>query len=162
MEAKNKVEISIGGYSYTLVGRESVEYLNELAEYVDNRINRIMCSNNNLGIKDAGVLTAFNIADDLFKLKDEYEDSGKVGELNKEIDELRCENAKLKKELAQDYGDNRYKEELKKAYDNISNLLIERDKMLEELAAEKEKNNNLHFSLVELKSALVDNETPLQ
>lgn len=162
MEGKNKVEISIGGYSYTLVGKEPVEYLNELAAYVDNRINRIMCSNNNLGIKDAGVLTAFNIADELFKLKDEYEDGTKVGKLNREIDELRCENAKLKKELSQDSGGSKYKDELKKAYENISNLLIERDKMLEDLAAEREKNNNLHFSLVELKSALVDNDTPLQ
>ena len=162
MEGKNKIEINIGGYNYTLVGKEPVEYLHELAGYVDNRINRIMCSNNNLGIKDAGVLTAFNIADELFKLRDEYNDAGKVGELKKEIDEIRCENAKLKKELSEDVSDNKYKEELKKAYENISNLLIERDKMLEELANEKEKNNNLHFSLVELKSALVDDESQLQ
>lgn len=161
MQEKNKVEISIGGYNYTLVGKEPVEYLNDLAKYVDERINKIMCSNNNLGIKDAGVLTAFNIADELFKLKDKYDDS-KVGELKKEIDEIRYENAKLKKELAKDTSDSRYKDELKNAYDNISNLLIERDKMLEELAKEKEKSNNLHFSLVELKAAMVDNKTPLQ
>ena len=162
MEGKNKLEISIGGYNYTLVGKEPVEYLNELAKYVDNRINKIMSSNNNLGIKDAGVLTAFNIADELFKLRDKYDANSKVGELKREIDEVRCENAKLKKELSQDYNNNKYKEELKKAYDNISNLLIERDKMLEELACEKERNNNLSFSLVELKAALVDEGAPLQ
>lgn len=162
MEGKNKLEIIIGGYNYTLVGKEPIEYLNELARYVDNRINRIMSSNNNLGIKDAGVLAAFNIADELFKLKDQYDGASEIPELKKEIDEIRCENAKLKKELAEDYSDSKYKEELKKAYENISNLLIERDRMLEELASEKEKNNNLHFSLVELKASLVDDEAPLQ
>ncbi|MBP5426315.1 MAG: cell division protein ZapA [Clostridiales bacterium] len=162
MDGKNKVEISISGYNYTLVGKEPVEYLHELAEYVDNRINRIMCSNNNLGLKDAGVLTAFNIADELFKVRQEYEDGNKIAALKKEIDELKCDNAKLKNELSEDKSVNNYKEELKLAYENISNLLIERDKMLEELAKEKEKSNNLHFSLIELKSALVDDKSRLQ
>jgi cell division protein ZapA len=75
MAEKNKVQINISGYSYTLVGRESVEYLNELASYIDNKINKIMCGNNNLGIKDAGILTAFNVADELFKLQKECENN---------------------------------------------------------------------------------------
>lgn len=169
MENKNKVEINISGYSYTLVGKESTEYLQELANYIDGRINKILSSNNNLGIKDAGILTAFNVADELFKLQKEVSDRPtqeelkmKLEEATEEIKELREENSKLRQNALENVSDNNFKEELQQAYENISTLLLERDKMLEELAKEKEKNTNLHFSLIELKSELVQNSSRLQ
>lgn len=166
---KNKVEINISGHSYTLVGKESTEYLNELGKYVDERIHKIMSSNNSLGVKDASILTAFNIADELFKLREDCESNKQELEMQQRVDklkeeniELKRENDELRKQTLENTQDSDYKEELKQAYDNISNLLLERDKMLEELASEKEKNTNLHFSLVELKSSLVDNDVALQ
>ena len=68
----------------------------------------------------------------------------------------------LRKEALANVNDNNFKEELQQAYEQISTLLLERDKMLEELSKEKEKNTNLHFSLVELKSELVQNSSTLQ
>lgn len=169
MVEKNKIEINISGYSYTLVGRESVEYLNELASYVDNKINKIMRANNNLGLKDAGVLTALNIADELFKLQKECENDEKRLRLEEENAKLREEILKLEKEnndFEKDYfvnkNDDDLRNELKQAYDSISNLLLERDKILEDLSKEKEKNTNLHFSLVELKSSMIEEKTRLQ
>ena len=169
MEDKNKVEINISGYSYTLVGKESTEYLQELAGYIDGRINKILASNNNLGIKDAGILTAFNVADELFKLRKEIQDKPTDEELALELEATKEENKKLKeennelrKEALANVNDNNFKEELQQAYEQISTLLLERDKMLEELSKEKEKNTNLHFSLVELKSELVQNSSTLQ
>lgn len=166
---KNRVEINISGYSYTLVGKESIEYLDGLAKYIDERIQKILSANNNLGIKDAGILTAFNVADELFKLREEYNENKQEAGAKQELEKLQLENKLLReendglrKEALENTGDNNFKEELKQAYENISNLLIERDKMLEELACEKEKNTNLHFSLVELKSALVENNVTYQ
>ena len=98
MAEKNKIEINISGYSYTLVGKESVEYLNELASYVSNKVSKIMCGNNNLGIKDAGILTALNIADELFKLQRECENNEKELRLKEENGHIREELVKLKKE----------------------------------------------------------------
>ena len=169
MEDKNKVEINISGYNYTLVGKESTEYLQELASYIDGRINKILSSNNNLGIKDAGILTAFNVADELFKLRKENEERPTDEELRANLEaakeenkKLREENNDLRKEALENVNDNHYKEELQQAYEQISTLLLERDKMLEELSKEKERNTNLHFSLVELKSELVQNSSTLQ
>ena len=166
---KNKVEIDIGGHSYTLIGRETKEYLNELGKYVDEKIHNIMSSNGSLGVKDASILTAFNIADELFKLREDYKSNKQELEIQQQVDklleenlELKKENDELKKQSLENSEDGDYKQELQQAYDNISNLLLERDKMLEELAAEKEKNTNLHFSLVELKSSMVKNDVTLQ
>ena len=166
---KNKIEINISGHSYTLVGKETTEYLNELGKYVDERIHNIMSSNSSLGVKDASILTAFNIADELFKLREHCDSNKNELEIQQQLDKLTQENMELKKQNDElkklkldNTEDSGYRQELQQAYDNISNLLLERDKMLEELAAEKEKNNNLHFSLVELKSSLVKNDVALQ
>ena len=143
--------------------------MQELSSYIDGRIKKILSNNNNLGIKDAGILTAFNVADELFKLKKEIQEKPTDEELRFQLEEtreenkrLREENNALRKEALNNMGDNNFKEELQHAYEQISTLLIERDKMLEELASEKEKNTNLHFSLVELKSELVQNNSTLQ
>lgn len=165
MADKNEVEINISGYSYTLVGKESVEYLNELANYVSNKVSKIMCGNNNLSIKDAWILAALNSADELFKLRRECENNEKELRLKEENSHIREELLKLKKEndkLRRDpllnKSDSDLRNELKKAYDSISNLLLERDEILEDLSKEKEKNTNLYFLLVELKSSMVQDK----
>ena len=62
-----KVAVKINGKEYNLVGREDEQYLKDVAEFVDSRINEIKAKNPLLSLVDASVLASINIADDLYK-----------------------------------------------------------------------------------------------
>ena len=63
----NTVTVIINGIEYNLRGKEDERYLSEVAAYVDNKIREISGSNKKLNTSSAAVLTAVNIADELFK-----------------------------------------------------------------------------------------------
>jgi len=81
---KNKTVVTVRGKEYTLVGTESVEYMQRVAGYVDRRMNEISFSNY-LPDDRLMTLTAINIADELLKSKDE------VNMMRKEMTQLRQE-----------------------------------------------------------------------
>ncbi|PRR82904.1 Cell division protein ZapA [Clostridium vincentii] len=66
-----KVTVNINNREYNLKGVENEKYLKEVAEYVDSKIREITSKNSFLSTGDAGVLTAINIADELYKVDKE-------------------------------------------------------------------------------------------
>lgn len=63
--------VEILGSEYRLAGEDS-SYLKQLAQYVDSQLR--VCSEGEMVYSSGrlGILTCLNIADQLFKLKDEY------------------------------------------------------------------------------------------
>ena len=70
----NTVTVKINGVEYNLRGKEDEKYLFDVAEYVDSKIREISSNNKKLSISSVAVLTAVNIADELFKCDLEIND----------------------------------------------------------------------------------------
>jgi len=62
----NRVVISICGEEYTFVAEESAAYMQKVGSYVGEKMQEVLGSAK-VGRTDAAVLTAANIADELFK-----------------------------------------------------------------------------------------------
>ena len=62
----NRVVISICGEEYTFVAEEAPSYMQKVGAYVNEKMDEILTSAK-VGRTDAAVLTAANIADELFK-----------------------------------------------------------------------------------------------
>lgn len=69
----NTVTIKVAGVEYNLKGRENSDYLVNVANYVDGKIKEISINNNKLSTSSVAVLSALNIADELFKAEEEVE-----------------------------------------------------------------------------------------
>ena len=68
-----KVQVKIYGQTYSITGDKTNEQIQEIADYVDERmrlISKIMGRN---GTSSTAVLTAVNIGEELFDLKEEIE-----------------------------------------------------------------------------------------
>jgi cell division protein ZapA len=74
MSQKNKVIVRIHGQEYKLMSDDTREYMQGLANFVDDRMQEIANGNSKLSTAMMAVLTALNIADDYYKLKSQYED----------------------------------------------------------------------------------------
>lgn len=79
---KNKTVVTVRGKEYTLVGTEPVEYLQRVAVYVDRRMTEISFSSYQSDDR-LTTLTALNLADELFKSKDE------IKAMRKELAQMR-------------------------------------------------------------------------
>ncbi len=62
----NRVVMSICGEDYTFVAEESAAYMQRVGSYVSEKLEEVLKSSK-VGRTDAAVLTAANIADELFK-----------------------------------------------------------------------------------------------
>lgn len=62
----NRVTMNICGEEYTFVAEEAPSYMQKVGAYVDEKMNELLESAK-VGRTDAAVLTAANIADELFK-----------------------------------------------------------------------------------------------
>ena len=62
------VTVKINGLEYNLKGKEDEEYLLNVAGYVDGKIREISSNKKNLGSTAIAVLSAINIADELYKV----------------------------------------------------------------------------------------------
>ncbi len=68
MTNKKKVDIVIDGRNFTVVGNESEDYIKSLAAYVDSKMKEVTKNNKKLSYSMASILTAFNIADNYYKV----------------------------------------------------------------------------------------------
>lgn len=68
---KNRVHVRIYGEEYTMKGDASPEYMKRVAHYVDEKMKQIGQANSRLGINKVAVLTAINMADELFRVRKE-------------------------------------------------------------------------------------------
>ena len=125
----NIVRVIINGVEYSLKGEEREEYLHKVASYVDKKIMEIKDNNNKLSTSSAAVLTAVNIADELFKIKNEVNELfQKVEEIYNDDKRLKDENASLKKQLKhlENYN-TELMEKIKKSNNNEYILRLEQD-----------------------------------
>ena len=63
---ENRVVVSICGEDYTFVAEEAPSYMQRVGSYVSEKMEAVL-SGARVGRTDAAVLTAANIADELFK-----------------------------------------------------------------------------------------------
>ncbi len=68
---KNKVAVRIMGQEYIVCSEDSREFIQRVANYVDDKMREIKKKNSKLSTTFVSVLTALNVADDYFKLTDE-------------------------------------------------------------------------------------------
>ena len=108
MAETNKMSVTIHGRKYVITAPESKDYIADIAEYVDSRINSVLENNPNLTVDKACVLTALNIADDYFKALEKTEavadNTGNAYEQTVEkenIDDYKAEILNLKERLKQ-------------------------------------------------------------
>lgn len=89
LKTNGGTHVEILGSEYRLAGEDS-SYLKKLAQYVDSQLRA--CSENGLVYSSGrlGILTCLNVADQLFKLKNEYREfaSDITGHIEKAIDRI--------------------------------------------------------------------------
>lgn len=73
IENKKRVEVEIYGKKYIVRGDADDEHILKVADYVDIKMNMIAQRNPHLSGKQLAVLAALNIADELYRLQDDYD-----------------------------------------------------------------------------------------
>ena len=68
------VEVYILGQRYTIKGDAPEEHIKKLAAYVDKKLKEVLISSPNITPVKASILAALDIADELFRLKNEQEE----------------------------------------------------------------------------------------
>lgn len=71
--AENSYIFEIMGDEYVVKGTDTPEYMEEIIGHLESVINNIMSSNQKLMKSQVAVLAALKIADELYKLRQEYE-----------------------------------------------------------------------------------------
>ncbi len=96
---ENRVTVSICGEDYNLVAEEAPSYMQKVGGYVDTKMSELIAAAK-VGRTDAAVLTAVNIADELFKEREATEAlRAQVKEYSDEATRARNETSELKREL---------------------------------------------------------------
>jgi len=71
-DEQNRVEVEIYGVRYTLKGDVSPEMMISMSRDVDEKMRLALQRNPRLSLYKAAILTALNIAEELYILKEEY------------------------------------------------------------------------------------------
>jgi len=79
----SKITVSIYNEDYVVKGNENGEYIHMLAAYVDHRMKMLGQRNSQLSTTKIAVLTALNLADELNKLQEDYDELTRVLEEEK-------------------------------------------------------------------------------
>ena len=102
----NRVVVTICGEDYTFVAEESTSYMQKVGSYVGDKMTEIL-NGAKVGRTDAAVLTAANIADELFKAQAASEQLrsqikgylDEAGKAQAEVSELKREIFRLQQKL---------------------------------------------------------------
>ena len=102
----NRVVISICGEEYTFIADESAAYMQKVGSYVSEKMEEVL-SSAKVGRTDAAILTAANIADELFKAQTASEQLrsqikgylDEAGRAQSEVSELTREVFRLQQRL---------------------------------------------------------------
>ena len=73
MDNIRRVNVRIQGKEYNVMCIEDEEYIQRIAYFVDRKINQVSTANPRLSTAMAAVLTALNIADEMFKNNEQIE-----------------------------------------------------------------------------------------
>ncbi|MGM0396238.1 MAG: cell division protein ZapA [Bacillota bacterium] len=170
MTEERKINVLIDGRNFTVVGAEDERYVRELAAYVDSGIKKMSSKNERLSPTMAATLTAFNIADELFKVQEEHKSLKKkskeplekydslkkeVEDANKKIREMESKSLQYQDEVIKTKLS---KEELFGEINGLKESIIKKDddihKCQENLKGYKEKHFKTQMEIVELRKQL--------
>jgi cell division protein ZapA len=84
-EEKTKVTVKIYGEDYVVKGYANPDYIEGIGAYVDRKMHLIGQKNSHLPLTKVAVLAALNIADELYKLQEDYDSLAKLLEEEKLI-----------------------------------------------------------------------------
>lgn len=163
MSNRNKVIVRIYGQEYTMVSSESREYMQRVANYVDDKMDDIAKKSKKLSTAMVAVLTALNVADDYFKTKMQLEGLEKEAMRPlKDLEDVRAQLAvatSLMEEKGQEYKEiiRQLEEDLEQSnhknedhasllteIEHLNNLLRDKEKEMEKvLKANVELQNKL-------------------
>lgn len=108
MADRNKVFVRIAGNEYVLCGGEAAEYIQKVALYVDRKACEIMRANHTLSTSMASVLTAVNVADEMFKIRETKESLQlELEQTQKAFQELKLDKAALTQQFQKTNEENR-------------------------------------------------------
>lgn len=68
----HRTEVHILGQSYIVKGEDPPEHINEIAQYVDQKLKEVHSHFPSITPLKAAILTALNIADELHKARNAY------------------------------------------------------------------------------------------
>ena len=102
----NRITVSICGGDYTLLAEENPSYMQKVGAYVGDKMSEVLTSTR-VGRTDAAVLTAVNIADELFKAQAAAEQLRRqikgyldeAGKAQSQVSELKREVVRLQQRL---------------------------------------------------------------
>lgn len=127
-----KVIVNIFGKEYTISGNESSEKIINVAAYVDGKMREIeSATSGRLSMSHTAVLAAINIADDMFKLKEEQEE---IIRTNEKLEGDTQHYIQLWDEAKKSFSE--YKEDttiLRKRNDELRDKLTEKENEIEKL-----------------------------
>ena len=73
------VEVEIFGQTFHIAAGDATPvYIQSLAYYVDEKMRTLASATKTMSLNRVAILTALNIADDLLKLRDSYEQSARL------------------------------------------------------------------------------------
>ncbi|WP_446897581.1 cell division protein ZapA [Clostridium sp. LBM24168] len=180
----NVVTVVINGIEYNLKGDEQEEYLHRLASYVDKKVKNILEINNKLSTSSAAILSAVNVADDMFKIKEvnkklekeseQFKKIQKVYEeeissLKKQLKHMEEYNAELQQKL-KDYDHEEYSREEAAEKNNEIERLKKEINLTKEAAKEhlkenakiKSENKDYKFKIQSFKYKIMDLQNKLE
>lgn len=170
------VTVKINGIEYNLKGKENDEYLKHVSEYVEGKLKDITNKNSKLSTAAAAVLTAINVADELFKGNKEYNelvsdyDGARIQNkaLMKEVEELKSQlvdQEEMNSQLQVQVDTEGLQEEIVKLTEQLALLedeckvLLSENKKLTETNKEiKFNNQTLKYKLMDIQKKYVDSQ----
>ena len=129
MNTKNDVEVIINGKQYTLSGYESSEYLQKIANHINDKIAEFKEQDGYLRLDTEmkNILLAINLSDEYYKaLKDSNDIKKENEEMEKEIFDIKHEMLTMQSELDKANGQiKKLAEERQAAKDEVIRLETE-------------------------------------
>mgnify|MGYP001389287034 FL=1 len=126
MNTKNDVEVIINGKQYTLSGYESSEYLQKIANHINDKIAEFKEQDGYLRLDTEmkNILLAINLSDEYYKaLKDSNDIKKENEEMEKEIFDIKHEMLTMQSELDKANGQiKKLAEERQAAKDQVISL----------------------------------------
>ncbi len=168
----NVVSVKINGVVYNLKGEENEDYLLKVAKYADKKMREITAKNQLLSTSSAAVLSAVNIADELFKALEECSElkernrlhENEIAELTNQLSYMEQTSSELAQRLEKSIDADllsKKEAELEKIKNELALMEDSAQKYLEKNNQMKAENKELRFNLQTTKYKVLDLQNKL-
>lgn len=163
MTVKKKIDISIDGRNFTVVGSENEKYVRTIASYVDKKIRELTSKNDRLCQTSSATLAALNIADELYRTKAQLEELEKQSKepmekydnIVSELEKSKATINNLEAECA------RYRDDLLKSKIDAENSMKEIKKYNQALELKEKELVDSQKMIKSLQDKIFDNQIEL-